>query len=68
MDYQKEFRAFRGTNDLSQAMLAKAMGLTLRCVQGIELGEHKPSYTTKFRFKALKRRYEEAQCLPQFKQ
>lgn len=64
MNYSEEFRAFRKENDLSQQMLSKALGIVLRTVQGIELGEHKPSYTTRFRFKALRKRYEEAKCLP----
>ncbi len=62
-DYAVEFREFRNTNDLSQAMLAKALGVALRTVQHVEHKEHEPSYTTRFRFKALKKRYEEANAI-----
>lgn len=58
-DHASEWRAFREANDMSQATLARVLGLVLRTVQGIELGEHRPSYTSRMRFRELKRRYEQ---------
>lgn len=69
-DHASEWRAFREANDMSQATLARVLGLVLRTVQGIELGEHRPSFTSRMRFKELQRRYAEnrstqaASCLP----
>lgn len=67
VDYAREWKAFREANDMSQATLARVLGLVLRTVQGIELGEHKPSFTSRSRFNELKRRYAQnrnSQCQP----
>ncbi len=44
---------------MSQAMLAAALSIGLRTVQGIELAEHYPSFTSRLRFKALKKKHEQ---------
>jgi DNA-binding XRE family transcriptional regulator len=62
-DFATDFKRFREENDMSQAMLARTLGLVLRTVQGIEAGEHRPSYTSRMRFKELKRRYEQARMV-----
>ena len=56
-NFAVEFKKFREENDLSQAMLARILGLVLRTIQGIEASEHRPSYSTRMRFKDLKNRY-----------
>lgn len=55
------WRTWRNDNDMSQATLARVLGLALRTVQGIESGEHKPSPTSRMRFKALQKQYKAAQ-------
>lgn len=63
INFAVEFRKFREENDMSQAMLARTLGLVLRTIQGIEAKEHAPSYTTRMRFKELKKRYLQARTI-----
>jgi DNA-binding XRE family transcriptional regulator len=60
VNHAAEWREFREAHDMSQAQMARVLGLVLRTVQGIELSEHKPSFTSRLRFRELKRRYAEA--------
>ena len=55
----QEWRTWREAHDMSQAMLAAALSIGLRTVQGIELAEHYPSFTSRLRFKALKKKHEQ---------
>jgi transcriptional regulator with XRE-family HTH domain len=48
-------------HNMSQTQLATALGLALRTIQGIELGEHRPSYTSRLRFHELRKRHEKAE-------
>jgi DNA-binding XRE family transcriptional regulator len=45
---------------LTQAQLASVLGLTRRTVVGIEGGNHRPSMSSRFAFKELQKRYQEA--------
>lgn len=56
-NHAAEWKAFREANDMSQAVLARTLGLVLRTVQGIEAAEHLPSFTSRTRFNELKKRY-----------
>jgi len=60
-DEAKDWRDFREAHGFTQTTLAQTLGLVLRTVQGIELGEHRPCYTTRKRFAELKRRYAAAE-------
>jgi len=62
--YAKEWRQFRKEHKMSAQTLANHLGLALRTVQGIELGEHKPAPQSRMRFRALKKRLEGDPCQP----
>lgn len=57
-EHAKVWKKFREANLMSQAGLARALGLSRRTVQNVELGSHAPNYTSQLRFRALKERYE----------
>lgn len=57
-NYADEWRSWRNNvGEMSQTSMARILGLSLRTVQGIETGEHKPSPTSRMRFRELVKRY-----------
>lgn len=52
-----EMRQWRKRNLLSQKAFALAIGVVVRTIQGIESGEHKPSFNVYRKFRELKERY-----------
>jgi DNA-binding transcriptional regulator YiaG len=63
-NYAKEWKSWRLAHNMSQGMMARAIGLSLRTVKGIELKEHIPAYTSRQRFMLLKHRYERENICP----
>jgi DNA-binding XRE family transcriptional regulator len=45
---------------MSQTTFAEAVGTGMRTIQGIELGEHKPNFINRVRFKNFKKKIEQA--------
>ena len=56
-----EMREWRKQNLLSQRDFALAIGVVVRTIQGIEAGEHKPSFNVYRKFRELKERYSHRQ-------
>jgi DNA-binding XRE family transcriptional regulator len=59
-NYAKEWKALRLKCDMSQTTFAEAVGTGMRTIQGIELGEHKPNFINRVRFKNFKKKIEQA--------
>lgn len=55
--HAREWKTWRKSKLMSQAKLAKAMGVTTRTVWNVESGRVTPSYTSQTRFKELQERH-----------
>lgn len=56
-DHAREWKKWRLAKLMSQAKLAKAMGVTTRTIWNVESGRNSPSYTSQARFKELVERH-----------
>jgi DNA-binding XRE family transcriptional regulator len=57
MKFATQWRKWRVRNLLSQAAMARALGIALKTVNNIEAGRTEPNYINQARFKALVERY-----------
>ena len=53
-----EFSKFRGSNNLSQKLLAEVIGISRRTIQSIEAGTILPQQATLKKFEELQAKYE----------
>ena len=62
-NFAADWRGFREQECLSQPQLAEKIGCSVRTVQGVESGAHRPNFTNRLRFMALVRARDEREEL-----
>lgn len=59
-EFSGPWKEFRVNNLMSQPDMGKALGMCTRAIQGIEWGEHNPSFKSQIRFRDFKKKIESA--------
>lgn len=63
ISFRAQFRKFRRQRHVTQAALARALGVTVRAVKYIEAGQREPRRETVEKFKAVVDRHSKAALL-----